>query len=488
MLEAAMAFLASEYERVRLLKRSERSEVWLVSDGAGRARVLKTIHAGHLPYALLKAHPSPLWPEIVFCAEDADETVVVEEYVSGHTLEERRRARNWLTEAEAALLLASLAVGLADLHALGIVHRDIKPSNIIIESTGQARLIDFDAARVMKPGASHDTHRLGTEGYAPPEQFGAGATDGRSDLYARGVTVRECLGPAYHGRLDRILAKCTEKDPDRRYRDAEALGHAVRHLGRRRALRITAGLAAAVVLTAGLGLAAFVASVNDPVEEVEQQVEKAKTAVTDEARQAKRAISGKKKAPSEDGAKRTERMENDGTNSASGGMPSANPATGTASPTSSDRLESVLTFNGTPWEPADTIVLSSDDWRRWQRAANGETNGDYALFFPSGWQAALTLTNESGTPIVGARLTAAYDGGSHTETETHPVGTIAPGASVTVPIALGGRRIDSANAQQAYLSLHLDHGASSVAGTCDWNLAFYLRNDGGYRVFQEIGK
>ena len=196
MLEAAMAFLASEYERVRLLKRSERSEVWLVSDGAGRARVLKTIHAGHLPYALLKAHPSPLWPEIVFCAEDADETVVVEEYVSGHTLEERRRARNWLTEAEAALLLASLAVGLADLHALGIVHRDIKPSNIIIESTGQARLIDFDAARVMKPGASHDTHRLGTEGYAPPEQFGAGATDGRSDLYALGVTVRECLGPA----------------------------------------------------------------------------------------------------------------------------------------------------------------------------------------------------------------------------------------------------------------------------------------------------
>ncbi|MDY6269566.1 MAG: hypothetical protein SPL39_11560 [Selenomonadaceae bacterium] len=122
MLEAAKGFLASEYERVRLLKRSERGEVWLVSDGAGRPRVMKVMHAGRLPYALLKAHPSPLWPEIVFCAEDADETVVVEEYVSGHTLEERQLARSWLTEAEATQLLAAFAEGFAQLHALGIVH------------------------------------------------------------------------------------------------------------------------------------------------------------------------------------------------------------------------------------------------------------------------------------------------------------------------------------------------------------------------------
>ena len=188
-----MAYLSSQYEKVRRLNGAKvRSEVWLVSDAAGRPAVMRVVHAGGMPFALLREHQgtaTPFWPEIFFCAEDEDETIVVEEYVSGHTLEERRVARQWLTEAEARSLLAQAAAGLAALHALGIVHRDIKPAHLIVQpggsgasgSLGAIRLIDFDAARIVTAGAAHDTHRLGTEGYAPPEQFGYGQTDGRSE-------------------------------------------------------------------------------------------------------------------------------------------------------------------------------------------------------------------------------------------------------------------------------------------------------------------
>lgn len=148
----------------------------------------------------------------------------------------------------------------------------------------------------------------------------------------------------------------------------------------------------------------------------------------------------------------------------------------------SGRLESTLTFNGAPWDDAETIVLSSDDWRTWARAANGAVNGDYALFFPSGWTVALTLTNGGDAPLSGT-LAVGFDGGSHTEADTVPV-TLAPGASQTVPVALGGRRIDSADAKTASLGLHFT--GDDLAGVHDWVLTFYLRNDGGYHVFDEL--
>ena len=96
-------------------------------------------------------------------------------------------------------------------------------------SSGLYRLIDFDAARTVKEGHVEDTRLLGTKGYAPPEQYGSAQTDARSDLYALGVTVRELLGPDYRGPLRPILAKCTEQDPDRRFKNAAKLASAVRH-------------------------------------------------------------------------------------------------------------------------------------------------------------------------------------------------------------------------------------------------------------------
>jgi len=508
MLDTAMAYLSSQYEKVRRLNGAKvRSEVWLVSDAAGHPAVMRIVHAGGLPFALLREHQgigTPFWPEIFFCAEDEDETIVVEEYVSGHTLEERRVARQWLTEAEARSLLAQAAAGLAALHALGIVHRDIKPAHLIVQpggsgasgSLGSVRLIDFDAARVVAAGAAHDTHRLGTEGYAPPEQFGYGQTDGRSDIYALGVTVRELLGPdfAETSRLGRILARCTEKDPDRRYPDARALAAALQPSRKRTYLRRAAVLSATAVLTLALGggaLLLLTPSGTTPAQELEQTLEDATTTATNEARQVRDAATGKKTAPSANDADDAKIKKTDSINSLPGADASnathakdANDASSTAR-NASGRLESSLTFNGQPWDAADTIVLSSDDWRTWPREANGATNGDYALFFPSGWQVALTLTNDSDAPLTGASLDVSFDGGSHTETAAIPV-SLAPGATTTVPITLGGRRIDSANMQMATLDLHLVGSTASISGSKDWVVTFYLQNVGGYHVFDEL--
>ena len=508
MLDAAKAYLSSQYEKVRRLNGAKaRSEVWLVSDDAGRPAIMRIVHAGGMPFALLREHQgmaTPFWPEIFFCAEDKDETIVVEEYVSGHTLEERRVARQWLTEAEARSLLAQAAAGLAALHALGIVHRDIKPAHLIVQpggsgasgSLGSVRLIDFDAARVVTADAAHDTHRLGTEGYAPPEQFGYGQTDGRSDIYALGVTVRELLGPdfAETSRLGRILARCTEKDPDRRYPDANALAAALQPSRKRTYLRRAAVLSATAVLTLALGggaLLLLTPSGTTPAQELEQTLEDATTTATNEARQVRDAATGKKTAPSANDADDAKIKKTDSINSLPGADASnathakdANDASSTAR-NASGRLESSLTFNGQPWDAADTIVLSSDDWRTWPREANGATNGDYALFFPSGWQVALTLTNDSDAPLTGASLDVSFDGGSHTETAAIPV-SLAPGATTTVPITLGGRRIDSANMQMATLDLHLVGSTASISGSKDWVVTFYLQNVGGYHVFDEL--
>lgn len=242
------AFFDAQIDKLRLLRQTARGEVWLALWKPARAVVWKRIHATGLPYALLAEHPHLLWPTVLCCSEDGTDTVVVEEYAEGEPLSARLSAKRFLEEREAAEILTQLCDGLAVLHGLGIVHRDIKPSNLILQN-GTIRLIDFDVARTIKDEQPEDTALLGTKGYAPPEQFGYGQTDARSDIYAVGVTLAKLLGPDYRGWLSPILEKCTELDPKRRYGSAAELKRAV--LMRRRWAK--AKIACPLVLAAFVG-------------------------------------------------------------------------------------------------------------------------------------------------------------------------------------------------------------------------------------------
>ena len=110
-----------------------------------------------------------------------------------------------------------------------IIHRDIKPENIMVTPDGSIRLLDMDAARMVREKKSADTDLIGTVGYAAPEQYGFGTSDERTDIYSLGVVLCELVTGSLpkdripQGRLGKIIRKCTQIDPVNRYKNVQEL-------------------------------------------------------------------------------------------------------------------------------------------------------------------------------------------------------------------------------------------------------------------------
>src|SRR5262245_20342985 len=126
---------------------------------------------------------------------DDDKYYLAMEYVPGHTLEdemiERGTPVRW---EEAARWGAILAEVLNFLHSQppAIIYRDLKPSNVMLCLNGSLKLIDFGIARWFSQAQSRDTAQLGTDGYAPVEQY-ASRSEPRSDIYALGCSLYHLL-------------------------------------------------------------------------------------------------------------------------------------------------------------------------------------------------------------------------------------------------------------------------------------------------------
>ena len=90
-------------------------------------------------------------------------------------------------------------------------------------------LIDFDAARFYKEWASGDTQILGTTGFAAPEQYGLSQSDTSSDIYSLGILMNIMLTGCHpssqlaHGRWGKIITRCTQVNPARRYKNVRRL-------------------------------------------------------------------------------------------------------------------------------------------------------------------------------------------------------------------------------------------------------------------------
>jgi serine/threonine protein kinase len=146
--------------------------------------------------ALLAALNHPNLARVVDYFEDHGKHYLVMDFIEGNTLSDLLDGRREPFPTDQVLTWAEQlcdVLGYLHTHTPPIIFRDLKPGNIMLDQHDHIHLIDFGVARLFKPGASRDTVSLGTPGYAPPEQYGRGQSDPRSDVYALGATLHQLL-------------------------------------------------------------------------------------------------------------------------------------------------------------------------------------------------------------------------------------------------------------------------------------------------------
>jgi serine/threonine-protein kinase len=142
-------------------------------------------------------HPNVV-RSLATCEVDG-QLVMALEFLEGRTLREELVDKGRLPWPEAVRIAIAVAQALAAAHALQapIVHRDLKPENVMLCEGGLVKVMDFGVAKVLA-GAAHatNTQSVGTLQYMSPEQIDARTIDARSDLYALGLVLYECLAGA----------------------------------------------------------------------------------------------------------------------------------------------------------------------------------------------------------------------------------------------------------------------------------------------------
>ena len=194
-------------------------------------------------------------PNVVNVYDVGDENgiyYIVMELVEGITLKKYIEKRGKLPFKEAVSIAIQVANGLDAAHKHHIVHRDIKPQNIIISKEGKVKVTDFGIAKVASSSTINSSSTMGSVHYISPEQARGGYSDERSDIYSLGITIFEMLTGTvpFDGdstvavavqhiqdeipapstvavdipvSIDKIVLKCTQKKPDRRYQSAAEL-------------------------------------------------------------------------------------------------------------------------------------------------------------------------------------------------------------------------------------------------------------------------
>lgn len=176
----------------------------------------------------------PQIPNIYSVFDDRNNLVVFEQYICGQTLDKFLSNINFSADILSKIFL-DLCQAADYLHTnfgAPIIHRDIKPSNILIDKEGQLKLIDFGISRNFENSDNPDTHKFGTVGYAPPEQFGYKQTDVRSDIYSLGKVLEFLCKRSNWACQDKkitdnifkeVINKACEFDPNFRYKNVGQL-------------------------------------------------------------------------------------------------------------------------------------------------------------------------------------------------------------------------------------------------------------------------
>ena len=193
-------------------------------------------------------------PNIVNVYDVGDDSglhYIVMEMVEGITLKQFIERKGKLEVKEAIGISIQIALGMEAAHNNHIIHRDIKPQNIIISREGKVKVTDFGIAKATNSNTI-TSNAMGSVHYLSPEQARGGYSDEKSDIYSLGVTMYEMLSgkvpfagdntvsvallhiqgeamplrdldPEIPVSVDKIVQKCMQKRPERRYHTASDL-------------------------------------------------------------------------------------------------------------------------------------------------------------------------------------------------------------------------------------------------------------------------
>jgi eukaryotic-like serine/threonine-protein kinase len=186
--------------------------------------------------------------------EDDGQVFLAMELVKGLTLRQVMHSEGPLTPRAALDIIDPVLQALGAAHSAGLIHRDVKPENVILREDGTVKVADFGLARAIATTTStaQTGLLLGTVAYLSPEQVERGVADARSDVYSTGLLLFEMLtgSKAYIGDspihvayqhvhsevplpssrvdtvpagLDHLVSRASDRDPEKRPRDANEL-------------------------------------------------------------------------------------------------------------------------------------------------------------------------------------------------------------------------------------------------------------------------
>ena len=253
---------------IRELGKGSQGVVYLASDSRLERHVaIKTLHKqslinGHRQERLLQEartvgklqHPNiiPLYE----AGEYNGQLYLVFEYIDGISLKEQMKHHGPFVVHQAIQLMIEILDGIACAHEQGVIHRDLSPSNILIDKKGLPRIMDFGISVMAGSKEKPDRDIAGTPCYMSPEHFSEGALVTQSDIFSLGLIFYEVLigrpaieadneftimykianetirspsmkNQSVDSKLDAIILKAVEKDPDSRYSNASQMKEAL---------------------------------------------------------------------------------------------------------------------------------------------------------------------------------------------------------------------------------------------------------------------